>query len=289
MSICVKNILTNFAYYNRINIYEYFWITVIRNNIPMSFTKFIKDGFYMKINKIIAAAAAAVMAMSAAAFSVFADDNATFCFDTDSSLSMLQTYGAVEETGFKASIDNQVKVGGNGSLKLSEEVGAAVSDDNQSGGIYIDSSAFGLDSFADCTVSMKVMFDKEAAKLAPSFTIFTDGIVWMSCEVNSEQAGNWTDVVISVPGNADNTRVGFLIPVFETYSGAVAYVDDITITKADGTTIANVGDQKESENIVVSITKGPRIILLIVVCLILVGVVAGAGFVISKFQNKFTQ
>lgn len=243
----------------------------------------------MKITKIIAAAAASVMALSAAAFSVFAADEATFSFDTDSSLSMLQSYGSTTETGFSASIDEQTKVSGNGSLKLSENVTESIADDDRFGGLYFESSSLGLDSFAGCTVSMKVYFDENAAKLAPSFSVFSDGIVWMSYDLGNDQAGKWTDVALTVPENADNTRIGFAIPIFEGYNGAVAYIDDLTITNSDGTTVANIGDQKEASQITVSISKGPRIILIVLVCVILVGVVACVGFVISKFQNKFTK
>lgn len=243
----------------------------------------------MKITKLIAAAAASVMALSAAAFSAFADDEATMCFDTDTSLSMLQSYGSTEETGFSASINEQTKVSGNGSLMLSENVTESIADDSRFGGLYFESSSVGLDSFAGCTISMKVFLDKDAAKLMQTFSIFSDGIVWMNTDISNENAGKWTDISISVPGNADNTKFGFSIPIYESYSGTVAYIDDLTVTKSDGTVVANIGDQKEASQIEVSISKGPRIVLIIVVCLILVGVVACVGFVISKFQNKFTK
>lgn len=243
----------------------------------------------MKITKIIAAAAASVMALSAVVFSAFAADEATFCFDNDTSLSMFQSYGSTAETGFTASIDEQTKVNGHGSLKLSENVTESIADDSRFGGLYFDSTSIGLDSFAGCTVSMKVLFDKDAAKLAQSFTVFSDGIVWMNTDLSNENAGKWADVAIAIPGNADNTRLGFSIPIFESYNGTVAYIDDLTVTTADGTVIANIGDQQEASQITVSISKGPRIILIILVCVILVGVVACVGFVISKFQNKFTK
>lgn len=243
----------------------------------------------MKLSKIIAAAAASVMALSAVAFSAFADENATFCFDTDSSLAMLQGYGSTEETGFTASIDEQTKSNGNGSLKLSENVTESIAEDSRFGGLYFDSESLGLDSFAGCTISMKVLFDENAAKLAPSFSIFSDGIIWMTTDLGVEQAGKWTDVVLAVPGNADNTKIGFSIPVYEAYNGTIAYIDDLTITKPDGTTITNIGDQKENTKIEVSISKGPRILLIILVCVILVGVVACVGFIITKFQSRFTK
>lgn len=243
----------------------------------------------MQIKKIIAAAAASIMALSTAAFSAFADEYATFCFDTDTSISMLQSYGSTTETGFSASIDEQTKNDGSGSLMLSENVTESVAADIRFGGIYIESSSLGLDSFAGCTVTMKVMFDENAAKLAESFSVFTDGIVWMTYDLSNEQAGKWADVTLTVPENADNSRIGFAIPIFEAYNGVVAYIDDLIVTKPDGTVVANIGDQKESSKIEVSIGKTARIILLVVVCVIIVAVIAGVGFIISKFQNRFTE
>lgn len=261
----------------------------LRSRTPCQ-PKQIKDGFLnMKITKIIAAAAASVMALSAAAFSVFAADDATFCFDNDTSLSMLQSYGSTTETGFTASIDEQTMVSGNGSLKLSENVTESIADDNCFGGLYVDSSSLELDSFAGCTISMKIYFDKEAAKLAQAFSVFTDGIVWMNTDLTNDNAGKWTDVVFTVPENAENTRIGFSIPVYEGYNGTVAYIDNLTITRSDGTTVANIGDQQEASQITVSISKGPRIILIIVVCVLLIAVVACVGFIISKFQTRFTK
>lgn len=243
----------------------------------------------MQIKKIIAAAAASIAALSAIAFTAFADEYATFCFDTDASISMFQSYGSTAEAGFSASIDEQTKNDGSGSLMLSENVTEPIAAENRFGGLYLEASSFELDSFAGCTVTMKVMFDKEAAKLSNNFSVFTDGIVWMTYDVSNQQAGQWVDVALTVPDNAQNTRIGFSIPVFELYNGTVAYVDDLTITKPDGTAVANIGDQKESSKIEVSIGQTSRIILLIVVCVIIIAVIAGVGFIISKFQNRFTE
>lgn len=246
----------------------------------------------MNLKKIIAAVSASVMVLSTTAFSAFAQsaqENATFCFDTNESIAMFVGYGAVEETGFTASIDTAERVSGNGSLELTENVSASVDADNRSGGLYIESESLGMDSFAGCTLTMSVLFDEEAAKLAEGFTIFSDGIVWMTCDVQNVNAGKWTEVSFSIPENAANTRIGFSIPVYEGFSGTVANVDNLMIIKADGASVANIGDVKESSRIEVSIGTAPRIILLVVACLLIVAVIAGIGFIVSKFQSRFTQ
>lgn len=243
----------------------------------------------MNLKKIIAAVSASVMVLSTTAFSAFAQENATLCFDTNDSIVMFTGYGAVGETGFTASIDTAERVSGNGSLALTENVSASVDSDNRSGGLYIESESLGLDSFAGCTLTMSVLFNEEAAKLAEGFTIFADGIVWMTCDVGNENAGKWTEVSFSIPENAANTRIGFAIPVYEGFSGTVANIDNLMITKADGTAVANIGDVKEASKIEVSIGTAPRIILLVVACLLIVAVIAGIGFIVSKFQSRFTQ
>lgn len=246
--------------------------------------------FAMQIKKIIAFAAASVIALSTAAFTAFADGSATFCFDTDTSLSMWQGYGSTAETGFTASIDEQTRSSGNGSLKLSENVTESIAADARMGGLYVEAEALGLENLDGCTVSMKVMIDQNAAKLMSAFSVFSDGIVWISSDVApADASGKWTDVVLNVPQNASNTRFGFEIPIYEAYSGPVAYIDDLTVYDANGNAIANIGDEKASTHIDVSIGTAPRIILIVVVCVILVAVVVGIGFIVNKFNNKFTQ
>ena len=102
-----------------------------------------------------------------------------------------------------------------------------------------------------------------------------------------------TDKNESTPKNSLSKKelrkiINIAIPVFEMYNGAVAYVDDLTITKPDGTAIANIGDQKENTKIEVSVGKTSRIILIVVVCLIVIAAVIGVIFIVSKFKNKFT-
>lgn len=242
----------------------------------------------MQIKKIIAAAAASIIALSSAAFTAFAEEYSTFCFDTEESLSMLQSYGSTTEIGFAASIDEQTVSEGSGSLMLSEKVTESIAPENRAGGLYFEASSLGLDNYAGCTITMKVKFDKEAAKLSEKFSVFTDGVVWMTYDISNEQAGQWVDVALTVPSNANNTRIGFAAPIFEAYDGVIAYVDELTVTKPDGTAVENIGDQKEATQVVVSIGKTSRIILIVVVCIIIVAVIAGIGFIVSKFQSKFT-
>lgn len=247
----------------------------------------------MKIKGFVSLLASAAIILSVGAASVCAEEadaeTATFCFDTADSLSMWETYGAIEETGFAMSIDSSVKETGDGSLLISENVTGDVSADNKFGGAYITAEALGLESFKGCTVQMSVYFDKSAAKAADAFTVFADGMVWQTSAISSENAGRWTKVSLTVPENADNTKIGFTIPVFNKYSGAAAYVDNIIIYNANGTAIANIGDEKTSSgNIEVSLGTGARIILLVVLVIVILAVVGGIGYVVSSMLKKFT-
>ncbi|MCI5905235.1 MAG: hypothetical protein MRZ61_08870 [Oscillospiraceae bacterium] len=247
----------------------------------------------MKIKGFVSLLASAAMILSAGAVSVYAEEagneTATFCFDTADSLSLWETYGSTAETGFKLSIDDSVKETGDGSLLLSENVTENIAADNQFGGAYISAEKLGLESFKGCTVQMSVYFDKDAAKAAEAFTVFSDGIIWQTSAVSSDNAGRWTKVSLTVPENADNKKIGFTIPVFSQYSGAAAYVDNIIIYNADGTAIANVGDEKiSSGSIEVSIGTGARIALLVVLVVIILAVIGGIGYVVSSMLKKFT-
>lgn len=247
----------------------------------------------MKIKGFVSLLASAALILSAGAVQVCAEDvnteTATFCFDTADSLSLWETYGSTAETGFELSIDSSVRETGDGALLISENVAEDIDSDSQFGGAYISAESLGLESFKGCTVQMSVYFDKSAAEAAEAFTVFSDGIVWQTSAVSSENAGRWTKVSLTVPENADNTKIGFTIPVFSQYSGAAAYVDNIIIYNADGTAVANVGDEKISAgSIEVSIGNGARIALLVVLVIVILAVVGGIGYVVSSVLKKFT-
>lgn len=247
----------------------------------------------MKIKGFVSLLASVALILSAGAAQVCAEEavteTATFCFDTADSLSLWETYGSVAETGFELGIDPDLKEKGDGALRISENVTEEIATDNQFGGAYITAESMGLESFKGCTVQMSVYFDKTAAGLADAFTVFSDGIVWQTSAISSESAGRWVKVSLTVPENAENTKIGFTIPVFKQYSGAAAYVDNVIIYNADGKAIANVGDEKiSSGSIVVSIGTGARIALLAVLVVVILAVVGGIGYVVSSVLKKFT-
>lgn len=245
------------------------------------------------MKKIISALlAAAVISVSGLIPAMAADEaviqNATFCFDNDTSLSMWETYGSVKETGFELSISGTAE-SGRGSLGIVESCKGNIADDNKFGGAYITAEALGLENFKGCTIQASVMFDSQVGQNADSFTMFSDGIVWVSTQISSDTAGRWSKVSLTVPDNADNTKIGFTIPVYSAYEGNVAYIDNLVIYNSDGTIIANIGDQQSAPaDAIVPVSLGGRITLIVVLVVIIAIAALCARFVIVSLKKKFT-
>lgn len=241
----------------------------------------------MKFKKIVSALLASFTALSMTVCVNAAAEDATFCFDNDSAVSNWQTYGSVEQTGLKMEIDFDVRENGDGSLKIYENITKPLADGEKYGGVFITSDVVGLESFNGCTMQASVYFNPDAADVTEKFTLYSDGVIWLTSELSDENTG-WSKVSLTVPENAANTSFGFTIPVYENYTGDVCYVDNVIIYDADGNAIANFGDSKTSaENIEVSIGTVGRVLLIILLAVLVVGIIAGIGFVVSMLLKKF--
>ena len=88
-----------------------------------------------------------------------------------------------------------------------------------------------------------------------------------------------------VPADSKNTKVGISIPITETFTGNVCYVDNIDITDNYGKTIANIGD------IDTSVYTGPsgftRVITTILFIVLIIAAVGGIVFFVLKVVRKF--
>ncbi len=248
----------------------------------------------MKIKKLISSVLAAVCAAAITVIPVCAEDNgdsaenATYCFDSDSSLSQWEAYGSISETGLTYDITTSSREYGDGSLRVAENVVSEIDENIRYGGVYVSASSLGREDFGGCTVQMSFMFEGEAAEAAEAFTLFSDGMVWVTSEVSAENNGRWSKISLTVPENAKNDKVGFTIPVFTPYSGTVVYVDNVMIYDENGNLIPNVGDYNiSSASIEVSIGTGGRIALIILLVVLAVGVVVGIGYIVSSFLKKF--
>lgn len=241
----------------------------------------------MKLRKILAAAMAAA-AMCTFAVTAFAVSNgeAAYCFDTPDKLSDWQTEGAAEQTGLSLKQITARAKNGDGCMVVSEKFTGDI--DETYGGAYITADKLGLGSFAGCTVSMSVMLNENAAANIENFSLYSDGLIWLETPITEVNTKDWTEITLVIPATAENPRVGFTIPTFKEYSGEIAYIDDFTVTRADGTLVANAGDYKmRTVSATETVSKGMNIVLIIVLVVLILAIVGGIVFFISKSVKRF--
>lgn len=242
----------------------------------------------MKLRKIFAAVIASAILAGTSAFTAFAvgDGEASYCFDTADKLSDWQTYGSVEETGFSFTQITARSKNGDGCLAVSEDCSGDVSETY--GGAYITADTLGLANFGGCTVTMSVMLNDSAALNIENFSLFCDGMIWLETAVEEINSKDWTDVTLVVPDSAENSRIGFSIPTFGIYNGEIVYIDDFTVTRADGTVVSNRGDYKaKSITQVEAVSKGTNIVLIILLVVIILAIVGIIAFIVTKAIKRY--
>lgn len=242
----------------------------------------------MKLKKIFAAitAAAAILTSSSLTAMALEDGQATYCFDTADKLADWQTYGSTTETGFAFKQITSNSKNGEGCIAVSENVTGEVSETY--GGAYVSAEAFGLSNFGGCTISMSVLLKDGAAAYIENFSLYSDGMIWLETPVVNIDSKEWTEVTLTVPDNAENPRVGFTIPTFNTCSGEIVYIDDFAITASDGTVIANVGDYKaKTVSSTETVSTGTNIVLTIVLVVLILAIVGGIGIIVSSVIKRF--
>jgi hypothetical protein len=191
---------------------------------------------------------ALIMSMSLFSLTVFASQDAALAFDNDSSIELFVNDNAelVKTTGFKYAVSNKETFDGEGALAVSESyVGNPI--ENSSGGAYITADSLGLTDFAGCTISAKLYPTATAMAVNPEIVLYTDGMLYLPTATTDFTADSWNDVTLVVPENCNNTRFGFLVPVKNTFSGDVFYLDEVVITRPDGSLVSNVGDYAAPE------------------------------------------
>ena len=243
----------------------------------------------MKFKKIASALLASVVA-AASAMTVSASAetaNATYCFDNNSHISDWNPYGSVEQTGTAIRYTNYESLNGEGCIVISENVKGEV--DDLFGGYYIEASSLGLTDFRGCTIKMSVKLCEGAENYCDNLALYTDGLIWISQNAENLSSKEWTTVSMLVPSGAENSKVGFTIPTFSTYSGDIAYIDDFTVINADGTVIANVGDyQEKSFNAEDAVPTWQNILLTILLVVLILAIIGGIGLIVSSILRKFT-
>lgn len=243
----------------------------------------------MKIKKIISAVIASAVAAGMCAANAFAveDGQATFCFDTGACIESFLPYGSVEETNTKLTNTVLESKNGNGSMVVSVDIQENI--DQAYGGFYVEAETLGLDSFKGCTVEMSVKACEGQEISSDALSLYSDGIIYLSSEVPELSAKEWTTVYLAIPEGADNKKVGFTIPTFQLRSGDMVYIDDFTITQADGTVIANQGDY-EIKTVVAedAASTGQSIGMTILLVVLILAIVGGIGLIVSTALRRFS-
>lgn len=242
----------------------------------------------MKLKKILSAVLASAIVAGASAISAFAvnDGEAAYCFDKDTKMAGWTAYGSVEQTGLEITHTEFVSKNGNGSILLSQNFGETPSD--EFGGYYVESSSFDLEDFGGCTVEMSLLLAENGEGHYDNLSLFSDGIIWMSQSASGLSTKEWTTVTLVLPEDAENTRIGFTIPTLSPTMCDIVYIDDFSITKADGTLVANTGDyvlKKIHEEDTVS--TGTNIVLTIVLVVLILAIVGGIGLIVSSALKRF--
>ncbi len=243
----------------------------------------------MKINKIISAVLASVVAVGVCAANALAvsDGQATYCFDTDACIESFLPYGSVTETNTKLKNTVLESKNGNGCLVVSVDINETVSEEY--GGFYIEASTLGLDSFKNCVVEMSVMACEGAETYSDNLALYSDGLIYLSSAADAISSKEWTTITLAIPDGADNNKVGFTIPTFKLRSGDMVYIDDLTITQADGTIIANQGDYEVKKVAAEdAASTGQSIGMTILLVVLILAIVGGIGLIVSSAIRKFS-
>lgn len=216
-------------------------------------------------------------------------DNATFCFDTDSSLSSWTNFSGDKEAQLTASISDKM---GEKGYSLALSTNRTTDLNTKQTGIFFNSSAVGLENFDSCKIQFSYYIPKEYSEKYDTLSFFADGVVWIQSDVDAKKSEQWLTYTLIVPENATNTRVGVLLPSSDKYSGKVAYLDNVIVYNADGTAVANVGDFKEvsilGTNAILD-TDNPiiSIIQIVIIVVVLVGIVVIMTRLLKKRKDKF--
>jgi hypothetical protein len=227
--------------------------------------------------------------MSFAALPVFASDSAALAFDNDSSIKHFvnDNTDLAKKTGFKYTVSDTKTYDGTGALAVSESFVGAI-DEGQSGGAYITADKFGLKDFAGCTITAKLYPTAASNSVKPNIVFYTDGMLYLPTANTSWNIESWNDVVMVIPDNCENTRLGFLIPVKSTFSGDVFYLDEVVITLPDGTAVSNIGDYEAPiEGLSGDIDDTLTLILTIILIVGAIAIVVLLIYIIARKAKRY--
>jgi hypothetical protein len=243
------------------------------------------------MKKALSAFLSVLLFVGVFSMSVFADETSAFAFDNDSGLSYWQSDNEElsAQTGFKYSISDDNAFSGAGSLAVYESFTGDI-DPSLAGGAYITSDRLGLANFAGCTISAKLYPTSAAISRGAEYIMYTDGMLYLPSSQTTFTPDTWNDISLTVPTNCENTRFGFLVPVYSTFSGDAFYLDELKITLPDGVTVSNVGDFQvpvESEESGGGISDGLAGLLYALLIIGGIAVLTIVGFLIYRRTKRY--
>lgn len=243
----------------------------------------------MKMRKLLGIAAAAVIAVSAAAFPAGAAKeteteketeaptaSSTICFDTDTTLDYINTFGSVENTDLTYRITSD-KAAANCSLVISESF--LSKSGSQNTGIYFNSSDFGLDTLAGCTISLKIYAPSSGAD---EVAFYSDGDIFLSQSVAMTSNPYWETVTLTIPETVNNSMFGMLISAEGPVNGEVCRIDELCLYKPNGEMAENIGDFKVVEESA-GASGFNHVLMIIVFVLLIIAVVGCCAYFLLKF------
>ncbi|MDR0986461.1 MAG: hypothetical protein LBL98_02035 [Ruminococcus sp.] len=230
-----------------------------------------------------------ILAVLALSLPIGAAEDSTFAFDNEIGADLWKIDN--EELAAKSSIayrvtDKQVYDGA-GALGVSESFTGDI-DTALVGGAYIAASDVGLTDFAGCTITAQIYPTAEAIARGGQFIIYTDGMLYLPVAQTSFTANAWNEIALTVPENCQNTRLGFLTPVYSTFSGDAFFLDEIKITLPDGSTVPNVGDYAApATGVAAGIADWIAVIIYVALGILGVGIIVFVIYLVINFKKRY--
>ncbi len=236
------------------------------------------------IKRLLAAAAAAVIGASAAAVTFCAEEkkdeaaqtaDSTMCFDTDTSLGYISTFGDIGTSGLTFEVTSE-EAEKNGSIALKENFSEPPSSET-SAGITFNSADFGLPSLAGCRITLKVYAMNEAG--ADKLAFYSDGDIFMSQDIAMTANPYWQEVSIEISEDVNNTNFGMLISSIGSVKGTVCYIDNLRVYDKNGNMAENIGDFKVIEK---SEKRANSTLMTVIFVILIIAVVGLCAWFILK-------
>lgn len=241
----------------------------------------------------------------------------TFSFDMSGFAGYFSLIDADNKANIAFKQSTETRISG-GSLRISCNLETELTEEGDDfEGVQIKAADFGLESFAGCKITLYAYFPTEITEYFDFAQLFANGTVdgsWVQSDLDITTSNNeWSFMVLNIPETNAADILGLKIPITNPYSGTLCYLENITITLADGSKLANVDgfDAKAAENAVINpvekievpvITTAPHvtantansdnsssdtIIIIVVIIVIVIAIAAIAFLIISKVKKKF--